>query len=1636
MSSALKDLFERYRSGSKSEREKGTYFENLAKVFFENDPQYVQRFDKVWTFADFARERGMGGQDTGIDLVARVRDDGGFCAIQCKFYKEGHRIQKADIDSFFTASGKRPFTERLIIDTTNADWSEHAEGALRDQSIETQRIGLSDIEQSPIDWGMYIRDQKVVLAAKKELRPHQKEALDAVRTGFDKADRGKLIMACGTGKTFTGLKIAEDYAGVGKMVLYLVPSLALMSQSVREWSIDTDTPLRCFAVCSDVQVGKRRNNNDDIGDIEIHDLAYPATTDAKTLAEKVNAHPDLRMTVIFSTYQSIQTISNAQKKYGLPEFDLVICDEAHRTTGAKFEDEDDSNFVKVHSQDYIEGKKRLYMTATPRIYGDGVKTKASEVSVELCSMDDPTLYGETFFQRGFSWAVQNQLLTDYKVIVLAVDESIVSAGVQNRLADANSELKLDDATKIIGCYKALSKTDLKQDVATDPHAMTRAIAFCRDIKSSKLITNEFGKVIEEYFDSRSIMDVNLAEESKLHCELEHVDGTFNAKARSNLLNWLKEDAGEDNCRILSNARCLSEGVDVPALDAILFLHPRKSQIDVVQSVGRVMRRAPGKTMGYVILPIGIPADMAPEEALNNNEKYKVVWQILNALRAHDDRFDATINKMELGVDVSDQIEIIAVTNDMPNRNKPEATGLGIGKGSDLGDDENPSGSTVSEPVQTSFLFDEISSAIMAKIVKKCGRRTYWEDWATDIGKVAQTHITRIKALVKQPDSSERQAFEEFLGELRDDLNDSISEDEAIEMLAQHIITKPVFEALFEGYNFTKENPVSRAMQGVLDALDQHNLEKESESLRKFYADVKIRASGIDNAEGKQKIVVELYDKFFRNAFPKMTEKLGIVYTPVEVVDFIIHSINDVLQQEFGQTLGSQGVHIIDPFTGTGTFITRLLQSGLIKPEELAHKYAHEIHANEIVLLAYYIAAINIEAVYHSLSGGEYRSFEGICLTDTFQLYEQERDLISDLMVENSNRRSRQKQLDIRVIMGNPPYSVGQGSANDAASNVSYPKLDSRIEETFAARSNMMSVRTLYDSYIRAIRWASDRIGDAGVVGFVTNAGFAEARSADGLRRCLVEEFSNIYVFHLRGRRGKQTAGERAKQEGGQIFGAGSGAAIAITLLVKNPKASSHGNVYFHDVGAYLSREEKLAQVSKLGSVAGITRISGWETIIPDEHGDWFKQRDASFEAFIAIGDKKTSGPKLFDNFSLGVATARDAWCFNFSKKAVSENIGRMISSYRAELDRFDFTFGNLDRKQRSNLVDAFIDLDATKISWTRALKQELTKSGRIEFDPESVVPSLYRPFTKQWMYFNKRLNDMVYQIPRIFPNPQLENLVICVSGSGEKLGFSALMTQAVPSLHMVDIEGSQCFPRYIFTEKTLLEDQLQGDMLLDSEDRGIKRIDAICDDGLAHFKTAYPGERITKDDLFYYVYGVLHSIDYRDRFSDNLSKQLPRIPCVKTPDDFWAFSEAGRKLSALHVGFDDVAPYEVTYKQGSLSLATIENPAEFYRVEKMKFGGKRPSVDKTTVIYNGNVTMTQIPLEAYEYVVNGKPALEWVMERQRVKTDKDSGIVNDANRYAIETVGDPAYPLKLFQRVITVSVETMMIVKALPKLDI
>jgi predicted helicase len=839
------------------------------------------------------------------------------------------------------------------------------------------------------------------------------------------------------------------------------------------------------------------------------------------------------------------------------------------------------------------------------------------------------------------------------------------------------------------------------------------------------------------------------------------------------------------------------------------------------------------------------------------------------------------------------------------------------------------------------------------------------------------------------------------------------------MLVQHVITRPVFDALFEGHAFTRENPISQAMQRIIDVLDKHEVDAEVEGLEKFYDNVRERVSLAKSDKSRQDVIKNLYDTFFNNAFPKMAERLGIVYTPVEVVDFIMHSVDAALRRHFQASISDRGVHIIDPFTGTGTFMVRLLQSGLIRPEDLLHKYQHELHANEIVLLAYYIAAVNIESAFHA-KAGQYLPFEGIVLTDTFHLHEQEQYKLEDIFSrENSERAERQRKQPIRVVMGNPPYSAQQGSENDNNKNLSYPTLDTRIRNTYAAKSNAKLVKNLYDTYIRAIRWASDRVGDRGVIAFVTNGSFLDANNMDGLRKCLTEEFSHLYVFNLRGN--ARTQGEERRKEGGGIFDAGSRTPVAITVMVKDPAHEGACELYYHDIGDYLDREEKLAIIEQFGCIESVP----WQILQPNTSGDWINQRDPAFDAFIPLGDKESQDPQaVFGVHSLGVVTNRDAWVYNMSQAALAANVSRMIAAFNEERSRYAQACAGKPKEQWPNVEDV-IDTDPKRISWTRALKADAKRGKVYAFDKACIVPSLYRPFAKQWLYFNRHFNEMVYLQPKLFPTPQHTNVVISATGIGAAKGFSAVVTDCVPNLHLHDT--GQCFPLYWYEKvdekpRAKTQGEMFAALSIAPDDDGYIRHDAITDWALADYRSAYGDATITKEDLFYHVYGILHAPDYRRKFAADLRKMLPRIPRPAKAEDFWAFSRAGRELARLHLNYETIEPYPLQ--------EVITSTVEDWRVVKMRYPSK---TDKTQIIYNDHLTLKGIPPEALEYVVNGKPAIEWGMERYQVTTDKDSGIRNDPNDWCAEH-GDPRYIVDLVKRVARVSVETARIVNGLPSL--
>ena len=1602
--STIEKLLDKLYYSATSEADKGAKFERLTKAFLQADTSWADRFGDVWLWGEWP---GNGGKhDTGIDLVARERESGDLVAIQCKFFDPATKLTKQHIDSFLSDSGKDPFTRRIVVSTA-LEWGPNAEAAIHGQTKPVSRIGLEHFAESSIDWDDFSFETPELLEQKerKRLRPHQQEALSAVRDGFDTHDRGKLIMACGTGKTFTALKIAEDLVPLGGRVLFLVPSIALLSQSLTEWSIEAAEGLRTFAVCSDGKVG--RGGVRDGEDVSVVDLAIPATTNAARLVEQA-VNPDAehgRITVVFSTYQSIDVIHQAQQQ-GLGEFDLVICDEAHRTTGATLAGTEESAFVRVHDDAYLAAAKRLYMTATPRIYGESAKSKAGQDQVVLASMDDESLFGPEFHRLGFGKAVELNLLTDYRVLVLAVDEGAVSRTFQGDFS-AHGELNLDDAARIVGCWNGLAKRgNTNAEFGTDPEPMRRAVAFARDIKSSKAFAEMFRSVTSDYSRLSGIGEDD-DERDPLSADVRHVDGTMNIMQRTSQLDWLKADT-EGECRILSNARCLSEGVDVPALDAVMFLNPRKSEVDVVQSVGRVMRRAAGKKYGYIILPIGIPAGTTPEQALADNDRYRVVWEVLQALRAHDERFESMINKIDLNTGRDERIQII-----------------GVGGGETDGSNSSTSSGSGSQGVFDLAALGEYQDALYAKIVRKVGSRRYWEDWAKDVAQIAERHRTRLLSIIETGHAATE--FNAFHTALRHNLNDGISRDDAVQMLSQHMITKPVFDALFEGYDFAAHNPVSKVMQTMLETLEGANLESETQQLDDFYASVRARAAGIDNAAGKQKIIADLYERFFALAFPKAADALGIVYTPVEVVDFILRSVDHLSREHFGKGLTDEGVHVLDPFTGTGTFLTRLIDSGLISPHDLARKYATELHANEITLLAYYIAAVNIESTYREArlsqlaSPGEdvpYEPFDGIVLTDTFQMTEDDDLDDQAVFTTNNDRVAAQRKLDIRVIVGNPPYSVGQTSGNDNNSNLKYPSLDAAIEQTFAARSRATNKNALYDSYVRAIRWALTRIGDAGIIGFVTNGGFIEANTADGLRQTLADECSDVYVFNLRGN--QRTSGEQSRKEGGKVFGSGSRNTVAVTFLVKNPaRSGTLATVHYRDIGDYLTREQKLEIVG--GSDIG--RLE-WQKITPNAAGDWTNQRTAAFDAYQALGDR--GGGAVFGAYSGGLKTNRDAWVYNFSRFKVAENVARMVAFYNAEVDRFAQFVDEHRVADPKSMVADFIDTDATKFSWNRADRVQLERGRRYEVRADRLYRGSYRPFTKHAVWFDAQLNDMVYRMPSMFPTPEHANYGFVLNGVGTHHAFGALATDCIPNLHLM--HTGQFFARYTYEK---VEDGTL-DLSADVVD-GYRRVDNITPATLATYRRWY-GSPVTADDVFAFVYGLLHSPDYRDRFAADLKRSLPRIPRVEGAD-FVAFTDAGRLLLDLHIGYEDAELYPLTVT-GEPDGVTGDSAYEAYRVRKMKYAGTGPSAqDRSTIVYSPKITVSGIPEAAHRYFLGTRSAIDWLVDRYQVRVDPDSGIVNDPNDWARE-VGNPRYILDLIAKVTTVSVETMRLVDALPALRI
>lgn len=1599
----FRQLLEQFESSAKTRTAKGRRFEEFCESYFRVDPYWQDRFEHVWSWMDWPGREGR--TDTGVDLVARELGTGKLWAIQCKFYSPDATLQWGHVATFSGSLGQGEFDRGLVVSTAGSVSSKVETNLLDRHGKQARLWQVDDFEMSRVDWGEFRIDKPTELRLRepKRLRLHQEKAILAVQEGFDLHPRGQMIMACGTGKTFASLRLAEQMVGAGGSVLFLVPSINLLSQAVLSWANEAEVPLHTFAVCSDTKAGVRIDDED----MSLNDLAIPASTNADALVAEITARAARsHMTVVFSTYQSIDVITQAQFS-GLEAFDLVICDEAHRTTGAFKELDDQSAFTKVHDDNHLRTARRLYMTATPRVYGDQTKAKAAQADILVASMDDEATFGPVFHELPFGEAVHQELLTDYKVLVLAVNEDAVSAAFQRQLATAaDGELALDDVARIVGCWHGLCKRGPQFPGNDLP--MRRAVAFTSTIKQSKRFQHAFPEVVDAALEDRS-------DPNAVKVETCHVDGSHNVKVRSEAIAWLEEPPGQRVCRILSNAKCLTEGVDVPALDAVLFLNPRKSIVDVVQAVGRVMRLSADKEFGYVILPIGVPAGVTPEEALRDNKKYQVVWQVLQALRSHDERLAAEINKIDINKR-SSKINVI---------------GIGVAGGDEP---DGPGITTTSDDYEQGTLelpdLGEWCDALYARIVEKVGDRQYMESWAADISRIAAAQEARIRALLDHPEQNPDAVarFDEFHAALQKNLNDGVTRGDAIGMLSQHFITRPVFEALFGGDDFTNRNPVSQVMQGMIDTLDAANLQSEVATLEGFYNHIRMLIGGIDTAEGRQRVITELYEKFFKKALPKTAASLGIVYTPIEIVDFINRAVDDLLHEHFdGASLSDDGVHVLDPFAGTGTFIARMLQSGLIRPQDRERKYRAEVHCNEIMLLAYYIAAINIETVYEGLVEGDYQPFDGIVLTDTFQLSEQGDPMDEVFFPRNNERADRQKGLDIRVIVGNPPYSVGQGSQNDDNQNQKYPTLDKSIENTYVARSTG-NPRSLYDSYVRAIRWASNRLRSSpngGIVGYVTNGGWLDGNTADGIRRSLVDEFHHVYVFNLRGN--ARTSGEQRRKEADNVFGQGSRSTVAITLLVKQPGnlPTMGAQIHYRDIGDYLSREKKLALVGR-SSVDTLP----WQLVQPNKAADWIKRRNEGFQALIPLAGDDTA---IFRGYHRGLETGRDAWVYNSSLPALRSIIGRMAAFFNEEIERIEFNgpvVGD-SKERRIAAVKQRVNRDPKRFSWTNAAFAQLAAGTAMTVSDEAFRRGLYRPFFMQAVAFDPQFNQQTNGLEEYYPDDEHPNVGISIVGTGNQVPFSCLAINTVPQLHAL---GASSATRH--HARWCYEEPDDAGAIFVGEQAG--RVSNLNSAGVARFRETL-GDDITDDDVFAYVYGVLHSPNFRSTFERSLKKEAPRVPLVTARTDFDAFAAAGQELINLHVDYETVDPYPLIEEWAGSVHPNVDPSVLLVGTKKMAHPvttnpecGQKVS-DRTRLIYNPHLTLSEIPLHAYDYVLGTRSAIDWIIDRYYVKTDKASGIVNDPNQWGLER-GEPRYIIDLIKRVVTVSVRTVDIVGSLPRL--
>ena len=1421
------DILQQYRKESKNKLEFGLKFEILIKQFLETDRVYSEKFTKIWIWKKWPKRDK--NQDRGIDLIGEIRY-GGLCAIQCKAkYDDSDSLNATDMKNFSSMSEQKrfEFTERLLV------FSGHKLSGTLIENIEGSRIPYNKIlgntlRSSNVDWSnaSKLKLKKPLL---QNLHIHQKNAMEKVLKGFADNDRGKLIMACGTGKTLTSLAIALEHLKNKKncVVLYLVPSIALVQQSYREWANQTNA-CRFLTVCSDNNVGK----NDDL---DISDLESRATTNENELRKKIMKKTD-KITVIFSTYHSSEVIKNA---LGSKQIDLVMCDEAHRTAT------NENYYSMIHDNRHINVKKRLYMTATERIYAE--KTKSGNINKDKApySMDNVNIFGKTFFEYDFNTAIGDGNLSDFKITVLRIPRKMVVDLYDKSKNEGTLDTTVspNDFTRMCGVWKAIQYPNGSQN--NKKNLLQRVIIFTGTIAESKQIANKSVKHSTKP-DTNPPLELvakwcnkNL-EFSNDVVSVDHIDGTMNAAERGDKIQWLKNSAENPNeCRVLSNVRCLSEGVDVPALDGIVFLKSKKTQIDIVQAVGRVIRKIEGKKEGHVIIPVVVPDDITSEDGLEKSE-WETVYRVCSAMRSHDANF---------GITDEPRLNVLTAIPPTPDSNIGSQT----------------------KNVQKLLLKED--TVLESQVIEKCGDREYYDDYCRKLGMKAYQIRKILQHRIEQSHDTETH-IKKFHENVKSILGEHVEITDVVIAISEHIVLSRLFYVLFDNDRFKKHNPLTEAFDDVVENID---LEEMVIDLEEIYKEMEIKLDHIKkskNVENEtQRFIEKLYENFFKGEDNEDAKKHGIVFTPPVIVDFMLNSVQHIIKTNLNIKNGfdDRTIKILDPFAGTGIFLTKLINSNKII-RNLSIKYKNDLYANEIKLLAYYVATTNIENAYMKQKNN-YVQFDGTNYTNTFQSVTTMPKLntIFKPVLEKLKRQRREK---INVIIGNPPYNIGKKQMPD--------EIRTRIRDTYVKRSiKSGAMNSLTNAYIMALRWASDRIGSTGIIAFVIPSNFLRSTSTSGVRACLEDEFTNMWFFDLRGDQ-QGSKGETVYREGGKIFGSGSRQAIVLAILVKNSNKKSCV-INYKDIGDNHNTKEKLTIIENVKSIEG---IKNWKRIHPDKYHDWFNQRNDEFKEHIPLCNDETrkgnNGNAIFKIYSQGFTSARDAWAYN-------SNIDELKSNMKKHIDYCN----SIDLRLEKNIILQNHDPTKGHLENGKLVDRLKKMSKKPVYDASKIRTSLYRSFFKQYLYYSKPFFATENRIPEYFPYEGSENWIICIPYNF--IGnFSVFVTNVIPDLHI--IEANQCIPLY-------------------SYDAHHNKKSNILNSALSKFKEHYKKD-ITEKEIFYYVYAMLHHKGYREKYHNDLTKEFPHLPFAP---NFDSFCDIGKKLVELHLNFDGCKKYPMKYKK-------FENP--------------------------------------------------------------------------------------------------------------